>query len=119
MRKRRGGDDGRILDAHAVMHFVALFQAAQNGDGVFDIGLADENDLEAAFEGGIFLDVFAVFVERGGADGTQLAASQRGLEHVGGVDCAFGGSGADQGVQFVDEENDLALRSLRFLSTRP
>ena len=81
------------------MHFVFLFQAAKNGDGVFDVGLADENNLEAAFEGGVFFDVLAVLVQRGGADGAQLSASQGGLEHVRGVDGAFAGSGADQGVQ--------------------
>ena len=88
--KACGGDDRGIFDAHAMMHFVALFQAAQNRDRVFDIGFADENDLEAALEGGVFFDVLAVFVQRGGADGAQLSASQRGLEHVGSVDRAFG-----------------------------
>ncbi len=96
------------------MDLVFFLQAAKDGDGVFDIGLAHENNLEAALEGSVFLDVFAVFVERGGADGAQFAASQRGLEHVGGVDGAFGGSGADQGVEFVDEEDDLALRVFDF-----
>ena len=115
MRKRRRGDDGRVFNAHAVVHFVLLFQAAQDRDGVFDIGFADEDDLEAAFERCIFLDVLAVFVQRSGADGAQLSASERGLQHVGGVDGAFGCSGSDQRVQFVNEENDLALRVFDFL----
>ena len=109
MRKRGGGDDGGIFDADSVMHLVALFQATQNGDCVFDIGLADENNLEAPLEGSIFFDVFAVLVERGGADGAQLSASERGLEHVGGVDSAFSGASTDQGMKLVDEEDDLAL----------
>ena len=100
------------------MHFVALFQSAQNRDGVFDIGLADEDNLEAPFERGIFLDVFAVFVEGGGADGAQLSAGQRRLQHVGGVNRALGGARADQGVQLVDEENDLALRVFDFFQHR-
>src|SRR5208282_5229972 len=91
------------------MDLVFFLQAAKNGDGVFDVGLAYENDLEAAFEGRVFFDVLAVFVKRGGSDGAQFAASQRGLEHVRGIDGAFGSSRADQGVQFVDEKNDLAL----------
>jgi hypothetical protein len=115
MRERGRGDDGGIFDADAVMHFVLLFQAAKDGDGVFDIGLADENNLEAAFEGGIFFDVLAVLVERGGADGAQFAASQRGLEHVGGVNGAFGGAGADQSVQLVDEKNYCPCRVFDFL----
>src|SRR5208282_2456823 len=69
MRQGRGRDDGRIFDAHAVMHLVLFLQAAQDGNGVFDIWLAHENDLETAFERRVFLDVLAIFVERGGSDG--------------------------------------------------
>ncbi len=52
MRESGGGNDGGIFDADVVMGFVALFEAAEDGNGVFDIGLADKDDLEAAFEGG-------------------------------------------------------------------
>ena len=110
VRERRGGDDGRVLDADLVVRLVALLQAAQDGDGVLDVGLADVDDLEAAFEGGVLLDVLAVLVQRGCADGAQFAAGERGLEHVAGVDGAFGSAGADEGVQLVDEEDDLAVR---------
>ncbi len=114
MRERGCGDDGRVFDAHAVMHFVFFFQAAQDRDRVFDVGLANEDDLEAAFERCVFFDVLAIFVQRGRADGAQFSASERRLEHVGGIDRAFGCACADQRVQFVDEENDLALRVFDF-----
>ena len=52
---------------------------------------------------------FPIFVECGGADSSQLAARQGRLEHVGGVHGAFSGAGANQGVQLVDEQDDLAL----------
>ena len=38
----------------------------------------------------------------------QLAPRQRRLEHVRGVHRAFGFTGADQRVQFVDEQDDVA-----------
>ena len=104
-----------VLDAHVVVRLVAVFQAAQNGDGVFDVGLADVDDLEAALECGVLLDVLAVFVERCCADGAQFAAREGGLEHVAGVDGALGRAGADEGVQLVDEENDFAVRFFDFL----
>ena len=50
-------------------------------------GLADVDRLEAAFQGGVLLDVLAVFVERGGADAAEFAAGQGRLEQVGGVGC--------------------------------
>ena len=49
----------------------------------------------------------------------QLAARQHRLEHVGRVHRAFGGAGADDGVQLVDEQDDLALRDRRPPSARP
>src|ERR1700722_5471830 len=97
------------------MHFIALFQATQNGDSVFDIGFADENYLEAALEGRIFFDIFAIFIERGGANGSQFSPSKGRLEHVGGIDGTFGRSGADQRVKLVNEEDNLTLRVFDFL----
>ena len=67
----------------------------------------DDDLLEAAGQGAVLLDVLAVLVERGGADALDLAAGQGGLEHVGGVDGAFGAAGADQGVQLVDEQDGV------------
>src|ERR1700722_4707494 len=107
--KHGRGEDGRIFDAHTVMDFVALFQAAQDGDGVLNRRFADIYRLEAAFQRGIFLNVLAIFVQRGRADRAQLASRQRGLEHVGSVHGTFRGSGADQGVQLVDKKNYLAF----------
>ena len=72
--------------------------------------------MEAAGEGGILFDVLLVFVERGGADAAQLAAGEGGLEQVGGVDGTFGGAGSDQGVELVDEADDLAVGIDDFLN---
>src|ERR1700722_495613 len=107
--KHGRGEDGRIFNAHAVMNFVTLFQAAQDGDGVLYGRLADINRLEAAFQRRIFFDVFAIFVQCGRADCAQLAACQSRLEHVGGVHGAFRRAGADQGVQLINEKNYLAV----------
>ena len=102
----------------AVVDLVALLQAAQDRDGVLDRRLIDQDRLEAAFQGGVLLDVLAVLVERGGADAVQLAAGQHRLEQVAGVHGAFGLAGADDGVQLVDEQDDLALGFLHFLEHR-
>ena len=115
MREHGGGHDGGILDAHAVVDLELLFEAAQNGDGVVDRRLAHQHGLETARQSGVFLDVLAVFGERGGADAAQFAARQRRLQHVGGVDGAFRSARADQRVQLVDEADDFAVRFGDFL----
>src|SRR5206468_11848621 len=70
--------------------------------------LPDEDRLEATLERGVLLDVLAVLVERRRADAAQLAAREHRLEHVRRVDGALGRASADDRVQLVDEEDQLA-----------
>ncbi len=109
LRQGGRGDDRRVLDAHAVVHLVALLQPAQDRDRVLDARLDHHHRLEATLERGVLLDVLAVLVERGGAHGTQLAAREHRLEQVGGVDRALGRAGADDRVQLVEEQDDATL----------
>ena len=110
VRQRGRGDHGRVGDAHVVMHLVALLQPAQDRDGVLDRRLVHQHRLEAPLQRRVLLDVLAILVQRGRADGVQLAARQHRLEHVAGVHRALGRARADDGVQLVDEEDDLPGR---------
>ena len=119
VRKLGRSDDRRIGDAHAVVDFVLFLQATQNGDGVFHGRLAHEHRLETALKCGIFLDVFAILVERGRTDGMQFAARQCGLEHVARVHGRIArGTSAHDGMQLVDEQNDAAIALLHFAQNR-
>ena len=55
--------------------------------------------------------MLAELVERGRADALQLAACQRRFDDVARVDRAFGGARADERVELVDEQDDLAARA--------
>src|SRR5262245_34189379 len=118
MRKRGGGDKRGVLDADAVMNFVALLEPAQDGDRGFDGWLGDQHGLKAAFEGRVFLDVFAILVERGGADGAEFAARKLRLHDVCRVGGALSGAGTHERVQLVNEQNDLALAGDDFFEER-
>ena len=110
VRQHGGRHERGVLELHPVVELVALAQASQDADGVLDRRLADHHGLESPFERGVLLDVFAVLVERRGADGVQLTPGQHRLQHVGRVHRPFGCAGADHRVQLVDEEDDLSLR---------
>ncbi len=71
--------------------------------------LVDLDRLEAALEGGVLLDVLAVLVERRGSDGLEFTAGSR-LEDRSGVDRPCG-TGTDEGVDLVDEQDDVAAWS--------
>ncbi len=110
-----GGDQRGVLELHAVVDLVALAQAAQDADGVFDGRLADIHRLKPPLERRVLFDVLLILVERGRANGVQLAARQHRLQHVRRVHRAFGRAGADHGVELVDEQDDLAFRVGHFL----
>ena len=112
LREPRGGDERPVHDAHPVVHLVALLEAAEDSDGVLDGGGLHEHRLEPALQGGVLLDVLAELVQRRGADHAQLAAGEHGLEHIGCVHGALGGTGADDGVHLVDEGDDAAVGCL-------
>ena len=103
-----GRRQGFVGNLHLVVRFVPVAQAFEDLDRLFDGRLADHDRLEAPLERRVFLDMLAELVERRRADALQLAARKRRLDDVAGVDRAFGGARADQRVQLVDEEDDLA-----------
>ena len=82
MRKRGRGQDRRILDAHAMVHFIAFFQPAKNRNRVFYARLAHQHRLKTPLQRGIFLNIFFVFVQGSRADGPQPPACQRRFQHV-------------------------------------
>ena len=86
---------------------VALADAHQDVDGLLERRLLDHDRLEAPLEGRVALDVLAVLVEGRGADALELAAGQRRLEDVGGVDRALGRARADERVELVDEQDGV------------
>ena len=110
-----GGHERAIGNVDAVEDLVLLLEATQDRDGVLDGGLGDHNGLETTGERRVLLDVLAVFVERGRADRVQVATGKRRLQDVAGVHGALGGTRAHDGVELIDEQDDLALGLLYLL----
>ena len=113
--KFHGGNQGVVFDADFVVVFVFFLQASHNGDALGGGRLVHRHHLETAFEGLVALEVFLVLVQGRRSDGPQFAAGQGRLEDVGGVHRARGASGADQGMDFIDEEDDLSVALHDFL----
>ena len=106
-RKIRCGGDCLVGDGDLVVGLVPVAQTLKDLDGQGDRGLVYLDRLEATLQGGVLLDVLTVLVEGCRTDSLQLAASQHRLEHAGSVDCPFSGTGADKGVDLVDEQDDV------------
>ncbi len=102
-----------VRDRNLVVVLVFLAEALEDLDRLVDGRWFHDHGLEPTLERAVLLDVLAVLVQRGRADALQLAARQRGLEHVRGIDGALGRPSPYQRVQFVYEQDDvLVLRDL-------
>ena len=89
--------------------FVTFLESTKDSHSVFNTGLSDEHLLEATLERGILLNELAVLIQSGGTDQAQFTTSKHGLEHVGCCHGAFASTSTHQGVEFVDEGNDLTV----------
>ena len=87
--------------------FVLRTKTLQNQDGFLDGRSFHFDALKAAFQGGVLLDVLPVLVKGGGADALHLAAAKGWLDDVGRIHGSLSGTGPNDGVQFVDEKNDI------------
>ena len=99
--------DGLVGDLDPMMRLVLVAKPLDDLDRFGHGGRPHDDGLEAPLEGPVLLDVLSILVERGGADGLDLAAGEGRLQHVRGVDRAFGGPRPDQGVELVEEEHDV------------
>ena len=88
--------------------FISGAQPLEHLNRCLDAGLTDKYRLEAPLQGPVLLDKFTVLVEGGRPDALQLSMGQCRLEHIAGIDGPFSGTGPDDGMNLVDEQDDLA-----------
>ena len=104
----RSCDDGLIGDGHPVVSLVLITNAFENFNGVRQCRFFNFDRLETALKSSIFLDVFAIFIERCCANGLQFSTSEHRLENRRRIDSAFCGTRTDKRVNLIDEQNDVA-----------
>ena len=109
VRQCRGGYQRTICDLHMMVDLITLLQPSQDRDRVFHGRLIHHYRLETPCQSGILLDVLAVLIQGRRTDAVQLAPCQHRLEHVAGIHGSVCLPRANDQVQFIDEENDLAL----------
>ena len=86
---------------------IALAQTLQNQESLVSVWWLNHDGLESTLQRRVLLDVLAVLIESGCADALNFTTGQGWLEHVRRIDGAFCSAGTNQGVQFIDEQNDV------------
>ena len=105
-------------DGHPMVGLVAGFQRVEDVQGLFRRGFLHVHRLEPAGQCRVALDVLAILIQRRRADGLQLPASQRRLEHIAGVQPALSGTGSHQRVHLVQEDDYLTVGGRHLVDDR-
>ena len=89
--------------------FVAFLDVPEDALGFFERRFGDDDGLEAPIERRVFLEVAFVFGESRRADALDQTLRQGGFQDIGGVETAAGVAGADNSMDFIDEEDYAAV----------
>ena len=94
-----------VLDT--VVLLVLVLDVVEDLNRLFNGGGFHHDFLEATFQRSILFNVLAVFVQRRGTNALDFATRKGWLEHVGRVQRPAGTPCTYNGVDFVDEEDDI------------
>ena len=100
---------GFVGNVQAVVLLILFPQALQNLQCGLLAGLTYGNRLETTLQRGVLFNVLAVFIQGCCTDNLDLAAAESRLQNIGGVYGSLSGACADNGVQLVDEKDDVAV----------
>ena len=100
--------EGFVSDLDLVVCLVTVTKATQNLNGLLCRGLVNFDLLEAALKCAVALEVLAVLVKRGRADGLQLATGECWLQNRSRVNCTLCRTGTDKVVDLVNEQDDVS-----------
>ena len=100
--------DGGVGDGQAVVLLIAAAQPPQDGLGLIRGGLRHLHRLEAALQGRVLLDIFAVFLQGGGPHHLDLPPAQGRFENVGRVDGPLGRPSPHDVVELVQKQDYIA-----------
>ena len=97
-----------ILDTDLVVVLIPLLKAPEDGNGLCGSRLVHGHHLESSLQCLVRLEILLVLVQSSGTDCPQLAPGQCRLENVGRIHRSGTLSRAHEGMDLIDEEDDLA-----------
>ena len=88
--------------------FIPVPQTVQDRQGLLRRRLSHLHRLEPPFQGRVLLNMLAVFIQGCRADALDFSPAQRRFQDVRGIQAAFRAAGADDRMNFVNEQQDIA-----------
>ena len=101
------GCNGFIRITDMVVIFVAVLDVVQDLQRLFVGGGFYQYLLKTSFEGSVFLDAIAIFIECSGTDTLDCPTCQCGFHDVGRIHGTRCGTCSDDGMDFVNKDDDV------------
>ena len=98
---------GLVGEHRPMVVLVLAANALEDQYRVGNRGRLDLDRLESAIQRAVLFDILPVLVQRGRPDALHFAAGERRLKNIGGVHRTLGRAGAHDGVQLIDEKDDV------------
>src|SRR5687767_2996322 len=99
-----------------MVQFIFVFYSSENRNRIFYVGFIHHYRLKPALKGLIFFYVFLIFFQRRRTDCMELTSGKGWLQQVSSIHSTFtSATSSNQGVDLVNEKNNLAVRICHFL----
>ena len=98
-----------------MVYFVTFLQTTQNTDCIFYGRFCYHDRLETSLQCRVLLDILSVLIQCGSTDTMQFTSCQHRLEHIACIQCTVCFSCANNGMQLINEQNDLTITVLDIL----
>ena len=108
LRQQNNAAQKRIRNCDPVELLVVMLDSLQHLYRFRHRRFIDGHRLEAALQGGVLFDIFAVLVECGGTDDLDLSAGKRRLEDICGIHASLRFAGSDNVMDLVDHKNGVS-----------
>ena len=104
-----GGLYGIVGVGDAMEFLVFGLELLQNSNGLRNVRGFHHNLLETAVQRTVLFHNLGEFVQGSGTDALEFSARQRRLEHVGGIQAAGSAAGSHDGVELVNEQDQVRV----------
>ena len=104
-RKHNGSLDSSLGVVDVMVLLIAVLKSMNNRNGVVVVWLADVDRLETPLKCSVLLDMFAILFCRSCTNDLDFSTRQRWFQDGCGIDGAFCGTCANDGMNLIDEED--------------
>ena len=98
-----------------MMTFIAFFQSTKNTYCIKFIWFINHYHLETTLQCLVLFKILLIFIKCCSTDSSEFTSCQSWFKNIGGIHCTFSSTSTNQGMYFINKQNDITLSIDYFL----